>query len=223
MEFKINAIKKKYGRKSIFEDVSFDVTPGTCIGILGVNGSGKSTLLSILAGVRRADGGSFWCDGTDLLKKSALRSEYVGYVPQGTPLMEELTAKDNLLLWYTRSELKSELEDGVLSLLGISDFLNKPVSKLSGGMKKRLSIGCSMSCHPRLLLMDEPSAAIDFLCKKNIVDYINAFKNSGGSVIITTHDTSELSACDTIYLLKGGRLVPYDFDGDVEKLARNLL
>ena len=110
-----------------------------------------------------------------------------------------------------------------MSLLGISDFLNKPVSKLSGGMKKRLSIGCSMACHPKILLLDEPSAAIDFLCKKNIVDYITAFKNSGGSVIITTHDTSELAICDEIYLLRDGRLVHYDFDGDVEKLAGSLL
>lgn len=223
MDFKIVGIKKKYGRKQILEDVTFDVPAGRCIGILSVNGSGKSTLLSILAGVRRADGGSFLRDEEDLLKKGGLRSEYIGYVPQGTPLMEELSARDNLLLWYTPNELKAELDGGVLSMLGISDFLTKTVSKLSGGMKKRLSIGCSMACHPELLLMDEPSAAIDFLCKKNIVDYITAFKNSGGSVIITTHDTSELSVCDDIYLLKDGRLVPYDFDGDVEKLARSLI
>lgn len=223
MDFKIISIKKKYGRKTILEDVTLDVPEGRCIGILGVNGSGKSTLLSILAGVRRADGGSFLCEEGDLLKKGGLRSEYVGYVPQGTPLMEELSARDNLLLWYTRPELKAELESGVLSMLGIADFIDKPVSKLSGGMKKRLSIGCSMACHPRLLLLDEPSAAIDFVCKKNIVDYITAFKNSGGSVIITTHDTSELSLCDYMYLLKDGRLVTYDFDGDVEKLARSLL
>ena len=223
MDFKIISIKKKYGRKTILEDVTLDVPEGRCIGILGVNGSGKSTLLSILAGVRRADGGSFLCEEGNLLKKGGLRSEYVGYVPQGTPLMEELSARDNLLLWYTRPELKAELESGVLSMLGIADFIDKPVSKLSGGMKKRLSIGCSMACHPRLLLLDEPSAAIDFVCKKNIVDYITAFKNSGGSVIITTHDTSELSLCDYMYLLKDGRLVTYDFDGDVEKLARSLL
>ncbi len=223
MDFRIRAIKKKYGRKTILEDITLDVPSGKCIGILGVNGSGKSTLLSILAGVRRADSGEFSCDAGDLLKKSSLRAEYVGYVPQGTPLMEELNARDNLLLWYSRGELKAELENGVLSLLGISDFLTKPVSKLSGGMKKRLSIGCSMACHPKLLLMDEPSAAIDFLCKKNIVDYITAFKNSGGSVLITTHDTSELEVCDEIYLLKDGRLVSYDFDGDVEKLAGCLL
>lgn len=223
MDFRISAIKKKYGRKTILEDITLDVPAGKCIGILGVNGSGKSTLLSILAGVRRADSGEFLCDTGDLLKNSALRAEYVGYVPQGTPLMEELNARDNLLLWYSRSELKAELENGVLSLLGISDFLTKPVSKLSGGMKKRLSIGCSMACHPKVLLMDEPSAAIDFLCKKNIVDYITAFKNSGGSVLITTHDTSELEVCDDIYLLINGRLVSYDFDGDMEKLAGCLL
>ena len=101
----------------------------------------------------------------------------------------------------------------------------KSQQDVSVAQRKSQLLHCSfaLATNTSLLLMDEPSAAIDFVCKKNIVDYITAFKYSGGSVIITTHDTSELSVCDDIYLLKDGRLVPYDFDGDVEKLAESLL
>lgn len=222
MEFSINNITKKYGSKQILKGVSFKPPLGACTGILGVNGSGKSTLLSILAGVQRADGGDFCCGSDSLFANSALRSSLVGYVPQGTPLIEELTAKDNLRLWYSRDKLRYELERGVLSMLGIDEFLNKTVSKLSGGMKKRLSIGCSMAGHPRILLLDEPSAAIDLVCKQNIADYISKFTKEGGTVIISTHDVSELSWCDKMYVLKGGILSDCKFDGDIKRLADNL-
>ncbi len=218
----VEGITKRYGKRRILADVSFKAKKGTCTGIIGVNGSGKSTLLSILAGVQRADGGRFMYDNEDLLKNSRARSAAVGYVPQGTPLIEELTAKDNLLLWYTGAQLEYELEKGVLSLLGISEFLNKRVSRMSGGMKKRLSIGCSMAGHPEILLLDEPSAALDLVCRQDISDYLDLFRKSGGTVIIATHDTAELEMCDMVYILRDGVLSPFTYDGDIYRLVNNL-
>ena len=136
----IKNIKKKYGKKIVLEDISFSVQEGKCVGILGGNGCGKSTLLSILAGVQKADNGSFLWEGADLFADGKVRSEILGYVPQGNPLMEELTAWDNLRLWYDKESLKKELEEGVLAMLGIPGFIRVPVKKMSGGMKKRLSI-----------------------------------------------------------------------------------
>ncbi len=223
MSLIVENITKKYSRKQILKGISFEIPFGECIGILGVNGSGKSTLLSILAGVQKADGGRFMYGGRDLMKNPKERAAFVGYVPQGTPLMEELTAKDNLLLWYEKHTLQMELKQGVLQMLGISEFLNKTVSKLSGGMKKRLSIGCSMAGHPKVLLLDEPSAAIDFACKENIARYVAEFKGGGGGVLIATHDVSELAWCDRMYLLKDGVLIPYEYDGNIERLTRDLI
>ena len=116
--------------------VNLEVGRGEFLSVIGHNGSGKSTLLSILAGVRRADGGSFLYRGTDLLRRPALIPKVLGYVPQGDPLMEELNAWDNLRMWYDRETLKRELADGALKLLGIDGFLKTPVRKMSGGMKK---------------------------------------------------------------------------------------
>lgn len=187
----IKQIQKKYKKKAVLTDINLDVQEGSCVGILGGNGSGKSTLLSILAGVQKADNGSFLWGGADLFKNEKIREEILGYVPQGNPLMEELTAWDNLRLWYEKDELKKELDGGVLDMLGIPDFLKVPVRKMSGGMKKRLSIGCSVANHPKLLLLDEPSAALDLICKERIGNYLKDFKAQGGSIILATHDVQE--------------------------------
>lgn len=195
---------------------------GQCIGILGSNGSGKSTLLSILAGVQDRSSGSFLCDGQELFSDAARRSALVGYVPQGTPLIEELSARDNLLLWYDKKALASELENGVLAMLGIDEFLKIPVAKLSGGMKKRLSIGCAVAKRPPILLLDEPTAALDLACKQAIAAYLRRYKRSGGILLLTTHDIMELELCDAWYILKDGVLEPFTFDGDVQRLVSKL-
>ncbi len=222
MKIEIKGIAKKFGKKEVLKDISFTATNGKCIGILGGNGCGKSTLLSILAGIQNCDKGSFLYEGKDLFKFSYQRSQIVGYVPQGTPLIEELNAKDNLLLWYDKETLKDELEKGVLKILGIGEFLNVPVSKMSGGMKKRLSIGCAISKHPPLLLLDEPMAALDLACKQEISEYLNKHKASGGIIILVTHDVLELKLCDECYIIKDGLISPFDFDGNIEKLVKSL-
>ena len=212
MKLEIKELRKTYGKKVVLDGISFTAKEGTCIGILGGNGCGKSTLLSILAGIVRADSGSFTVEGGE--KTS------ISYVPQGTPLLEELSAKDNLMLWYDKGSLKRELESGVLKLLGVDEFLKVPVRKMSGGMKKRLSIGCAVSGAPKVLLMDEPTAALDIACKDNIYTYIKDFKAKGGIVLLATHDVHEIELCDQCYVIKDGKLMEYHYDGDVHKLAQ---
>ena len=222
MKFEIKDMCKKYGKKEPLRGVDFVIEEASCVGILGKNGTGKSTLLSILAGVQKCDSGEFLMDGKNLLDNARLLSSVVGYVPQGTPLIDELSARDNLLLWYDKKSLERELSGGVLSMLGIGEFIGVPVNKMSGGMKKRLSIGCSIAKHPKILLLDEPCAALDLVCKKSINEYLTKFKENGGTLVLTTHDETELALCDVIYILKDGFLTRYEHDGDIEKLARML-
>lgn len=221
-ELKIEHIKKNYKKKAVLQDISLETTHGKCIGILGGNGSGKSTFLSILAGVLKADGGKVLWQGNNLLENVVFRSKSIGYIPQGTPLLEELTAWDNLLLWYDRKELRNELEQGVLAMFGIPAFLKTPVYKMSGGMKKRLAIGCAVAGKPDILLMDEPSAALDLECKERIINYILDFKAHGGIVLLATHDVQEIEICDEWYILKDGMLQPYKYDGNVHRLVGTL-
>ncbi|MBR4719305.1 MAG: ABC transporter ATP-binding protein [Lachnospiraceae bacterium] len=221
MKIELEHISKNYGRKRVLRDVSVLAESGTCVGILGGNGCGKSTLLSVLAGIRKASSGRFLCDDRDVFKDRRLRSQIIGYVPQGTPLVEELSARDNLLIFYKPKELERELERGTLKLLGIDEYINVPVRKMSGGMKKRLSIGCAVANHPKLLILDEPSAALDLICKESIQGYLRAYKRNGGAILLATHDEEELKLCDKWYILKRGVAMPYSYDGDVAKLIRN--
>ncbi len=222
MKIEIKNISKNYGKKEVLKSIGFTAESGKCIGILGANGCGKSTLLSILAGVQNPDGGAFLYEGRDLFKYSAQRSMLVGYVPQGTPLIEELTAKDNLSLWYDKEKMNAELESGLLKLLGINEFLNVTVSKMSGGMKKRLSIGCAVAKHPQILLLDEPMAALDLACKIEISDYLNKHKAAGGIIILVTHDALELELCDECYIIKNGEIEPFEYNGKIDKLVKRL-
>ena len=89
-------------------------------------------------------------------------------------------------------------------------------------MKKRLSIGCSVAHSPQILLLDEPSAALDLLCKEKIAEYIREAKRNGKMAVLATHDATELSLCDKLYILKNGVLKPYEYDGDVSRLAGSL-
>lgn len=222
MQIEIKNIAKKFKKKQVLQDICLTAQSGSCIGILGANGTGKSTLLSILAGIQDSDQGTFLCNGVNLLANSKKRAELVGYVPQGTPLIEELSAKDNLLLWYDKAAMLKELEDGVLKLLGIGEFLNVTVSKMSGGMKKRLSIGCAMAKKPPILLLDEPTAALDLSCKQEIAAYLRHYKESGGLLLLTTHDVMELDLCDAWYIIRDGRLESFVYDGNVQKLVESL-
>lgn len=222
MKLELVNIRKSYGKKKILSEINLTAESGKCIGILGSNGCGKSTLFSILAGVTKADGGSFLCDGENLLKNTKKKASTVAYVPQGTPLFEELNAYDNLLLWYPAEKIENELQNGILGMLGIDAFLKTPVCKMSGGMKKRLAIGCSVAHNPSILLLDEPSAALDLVCKERILNYLKNFKSNGGIILIATHDVQEIEMCDEIFIIKNGILQKYEYDGNIHRLVGKL-
>ena len=215
-------IRKSYGKKEVLKGVSLPLEKGRTIALAGPNGSGKSTLLRLLAGVIPSGGGQFFWQGTDLLKDRAQSRRAVAYVPQGTPLIDELTAWDNLRLWYDKAAMEQSLKTGMLRQLGVGDFLKTPAGKLSGGMRKRLSIGCAMSGQPEILLLDEPTAALDLPCKQALLDAFALFRQQGGLILMATHDLLELGSCDRVYLLSKGVLSPYDFDGDSRRLAQVL-
>lgn len=218
----IIGIEKKYGRKKVLSGVSLECFEGTTTAILGKNGSGKTTLFSVITGMTSGKG-AFLLDGEDLMKNKKLRAERVGFVPQNPPLIPELSGKDNLRLWYSKKELERSLSEGVLHILGVDGFYKAPVCKMSGGMKKRLAIGCAVASGPSVLLLDEPTAALDIVCREKIAEYLSSFKAGGGTVIMATHDHYELDGCDSLYVLKDGELSFYGGDRSLSALAGLLL
>ncbi|HEY9574427.1 MAG TPA: ABC transporter ATP-binding protein [Lachnospiraceae bacterium] len=222
MQLEVKNLSKRYGKRLILDEVSLKARAGERIGILGGNGCGKTTLVSILAGILSADGGEVLLDGDNLLQKKKLRESYLSYLPQEVPLIEELTARDNLLLWYHKDTMNQELREGILALLKIPDFLHIRVKKMSGGMKKRLAIACAVANHPKVLLLDEPTGDLDLSGKEEISRYLENFCKMGGIVLMVTHDIYEMEHCDKCYLLKDKKLSEYIFDGDVSSLVKRL-
>ena len=199
----VKGISKHYKNKQILNGISFAAGPGQCVGIAGGNGCGKTTLLSILAGVNRPDRGSICFDGVEAVGNRKVFERNAAYVPQENPLIPELTARDNYRLWFKgdKAELERDLEEGVGKFLGLTEFLGTPAGKLSGGQKKRLSIASALSNQASLLIMDEPGAALDLEAKEEIL-------KNGGTVILTSHETQELSICTQLFVMKKGLLMP---------------
>ena len=168
--FTLEHISKSYKDKQILNDISFDAEEGECIGILGTNGAGKSTLLSCIA-ARYANN----------------KTISIGYLPQENPLFDELKPVDNIKMWckFKKNEILEKLEQPPLNTLKITDFLDTPVKNMSGGMKKRLSLATVLINQPKVLLMDEPFAALDLLAKEEILSYMKEFLNNKGIIIAT--------------------------------------
>lgn len=204
----VNSICKNYGKNHILKSVSFYAKKGECIAIVGANGCGKSTLLGILSGSRKSTSGNILYNEKDAIKNSKIFSDYVGYVPQDNPLMDKLSVLDNLRFWYCEStrDLNEDLKTGVPARFGLTSYKNYPVEKLSGGMKKRLSIACALAKNPPILILDEPGASLDIVCKEDIKNYLKIYTKNGGTVIITSHEEAELDICSRMYLLQNGVL-----------------
>lgn len=200
-----------YGKHQVLQNLSFTAERGQCVGIVGKNGCGKSTLLGILAGMRKPKAGQILFEGQDACRDKTLFQKIVGFVPQENTLFEELKVWDNLRLWYPdKKVLTKELEEGILAELGLSPLVKKTVRKLSGGQKKRVSIGCALAGYPQILILDEPGAALDLIAKEEIAAYLTAYKRQGGTILITTHEEQELKLCDRLLILKDGKLTEAD-------------
>lgn len=210
-------IVSSYGKKQVLKGVDISADAGQCVGIVGENGCGKSTLFNILAGLKQADSGEIFFD----VNKSP--AEYVGYVPQESCLIDELSVLDNLSLWYKdREELQCSLKQGVLRELGVDNMCRLRAGKLSGGMKKRVSIGCALAGNPPILILDEPGAALDLMGKAEVRGYLARYKRLGGTVLLATHEESDLELCDKVYALRDGRSREIDRSLRGEKLIKEI-
>lgn len=216
MKAEIKNIEKYFGKKQVLCGASLTAEGGEYITIAGGNGCGKSTLLGVLAGTLSGSG-SFLVDGEELMGNDKKRNKVIGYIPQTPPLFEELTAKDHLELFWGKKGMNGKVGKGIVSMLGVDEFLRVPVRKMSGGMKKRLSVACAVAHGPSILFLDEVGAALDPDCRESIYGYIRAFCEAGGIVISVTHDLGEITRSDRCYALKDGVL------GEVKSSERTAL
>lgn len=210
---RVEGLVSSYGKKQVLKEVSFTAEAGTCTALIGANGCGKSTLLRILAGLRTPKEGRIAFDGQRMEGRQAKKRflSYTGYVPQESNLVPELTVKDNLLLWYQdREALEQSLRNGFLYSFGLPQMLMLRAGHLSGGMKKRVSIGCALAGNPPILLLDEPNAALDLPGKAEILRYLAFYKEHGGTIVMATHEETDLTLCEQMLCLRDGICYPVE-------------
>ena len=205
----VTGICKRYRRKQVLSELSFQVTSGERVVIVGKNGCGKSTLLQILAGARKPDRGTIRFFGKPATGGSAAFRKYCGYVPQENPLLEELSVRDNLKFWCMG---KKQNLDRVVSQFHLEEMLHTPVEKLSGGMKRRLSIACALMELPPILLLDEPTSALDIFYKENILEWLSEYQKMNGTIIMTSHEEEEILLADRCLFMQEGQMTELDTD-----------
>lgn len=196
----VSHISKAYGKKSILKDLSFEAKSGTCVAIVGRNGCGKSTLLKILAGIEKPDQGE-----VSFFRETSIRKRrtYFGYVPQENPLITDLSVADNLKLW---GNMKSDAARELRDFFSLDEYLHMPVNQISGGMKRRLSMVCALLNQPPVLLLDEPTTALDLYYKSHIQSFFQTYLKKNGTIIMTTHDETEMMQADHVVLMQDGMI-----------------
>ncbi len=211
----VKNISKKYRNKLILNDISFSVEKGQYVAIIGTNGCGKSTLLRIMTGSIKANSGEIFFDGHSLKKEERIVQNMCGYVPQGNPLMEELSVYDNLLLWENK---KGNLQK-VIEEFGLSEMLKTKINKLSGGMKRRLSIALAIMNEPEVLFLDEPTAALDIHYQTIIHEILEKYSQNGGTIVMVTHDAEEIMRANRKLFIKNSNLTELSSDITMESIT----
>ena len=202
----VKAIRKKYEKNQVLSDVTFSVRSGEMVALIGPNGCGKSTLLQIMAGCLKADHGEVWYYGKKAQQAEIYR-KYTGYVPQENPFLEQLSVRDNLKLW--KKGTKVQLEEAI-QIFELDSILSQSVESLSGGMRRRLAIACALMNQPPVILLDEPTTALDFAHKDKIYEMLYRHRASGGIVLLSTHEEEEIRRADRVLLMQEGRVTELD-------------
>ncbi len=207
----IERLNKSYGEVKAVRDLSFRVRRGELFAFLGVNGAGKSTTISMICGQLKKDSGSVTVCGCDVEKDFDSISRRIGVVFQTSALDAQLSAKDNLrsraaLYGITGKAFEKRCEE-LSRLLGFGEFAGRPLTKLSGGQKRRIDIARALVHDPEILILDEPTTGLDPQTRKLLWDVIGDLRREKGlTVFLTTHYMEEAADADYVVIIDGGAI-----------------
>ncbi len=207
-------IHKSYAGRRVLDDVSLQVAPGECVGLLGANGAGKSTLFAIVAGLVRAEGGQVHLDGTDVTALPIDRRARLGlgYLDQEPSVFRRLTVQQNLELALEARGVPSpqacERVEALLLEYGLVHARSTAGGVLSGGERRRVEIARALIGNPRYLMLDEPFTGVDPRAVRDLQDLVRRLKQADRGLLVTDHNAADLLAvADRVVLLHEGQVV----------------
>jgi ABC-2 type transport system ATP-binding protein len=208
----VSRLTKKYGKIEALRGVDLRVSKGAVFGLVGPNGAGKTTLIKALVGALRPSGGEIRVLGLNPLEDRAELRRRVGYMPQPPALYEDLPARSNVEFFgaaHRVPDLRKKVEE-VLELTDLTARADDAVYKLSGGMKRRVSLACALVHRPQILFLDEPTAAVDPQLRHRLWNTFRELAGGGTTLFISTHLMDEAMLCDRVAILREGKVVISD-------------
>jgi ABC-2 type transport system ATP-binding protein len=224
----LDHVRKSFKRKTgeavlALDDISFSVRQGGLAALVGPDGAGKTTLMRLLAGLMKADGGSVNVLGIDAAKDPQAIQSRISYMPQQFGLYEDLTVLENLDLY---SDMHGVAEKDrqtqyrrLMAMTGLDPFQKRLAGQLSGGMKQKLGLACTLVRSPELLLLDEPTVGVDPLSRRELWEIIRQLIEEGLTVLLSSSDPDEAETCERVLVLNGGRNLIEAPPAEVGRLA----
>ena len=221
----VKNLVKQYKELKAIDNLSFEVHEGEILGLLGPNGSGKSTTINCILSLLEFSKGTIKIFGKDMKPDAYDIKSKIGVVFQDVSVFDELTVYENIDyfcgLYIKDKETRKKYIEDAINLVGLEEFKKFYPKKLSGGLLRRLNIACGITHKPKLIFLDEPTVAVDPQSRNNILDGIKQLRNSGATIVYTTHYMEEVEIlCDRVIILDKRKILATGTTDELKELAK---